>query len=302
MPSLKLSNPFRRGANRPTLKQRAADLKAGFGHRLSEPQPVADEGHPATVEEAASLDFAAYAFDTPTRDPNGWMKEFAPHSLGMHIADRTLRMSKAELVAFIRKGGERDAEVPVTMLAALESTQRTFEGWGKLLDLARTRYLVAGSSAVLGHEGATNEGAKPERQSEVPPTAVPFDANSLVSMLDLASATMRELQAIRDVAERVGSVSYTHAWSPRCQRQAHASGASNFNAAGKLVQWIGDALTAVESAAEKEAARRSPGDQEDRETRLSMLAITTISNGDPDEIEALARELLAHAEAGRTGR
>ncbi|MCJ2098053.1 hypothetical protein, partial [Methylobacterium sp. E-046] len=84
----------------------------------------ADDDHTATVEEAASLDFAAYAFDTPTRDPSGWMKEFTPHSLGMHIADRTLRMSKPELVAFIQKGGERDAEVPTAKLEALTCAQK----------------------------------------------------------------------------------------------------------------------------------------------------------------------------------
>ena len=265
-------------------------------------QSGSGERRPATVEEAASLDFTAYAFDTPTRDPNGWMQEFSHHAIGMHVADRTLRMSKAELVAFIQKGGERDAEVPVTMLAALESAQRTFEGWGKLLDLARTRYLVAGSSAVLGHEGAEATSVTPDAELETPPVAAPPSTSSLVGMLDLASATMRELQAIQDIAERVGSVAYTHAWSPRCQRRAHPSGAPDFNAAGILVQWIGDALTVVESAAAKEAAGRTPSGQDDRESRLSMLAVTTIDNGDPDEIEAFARDLLAHAQAERRGR
>ncbi|MCJ2098969.1 hypothetical protein [Methylobacterium sp. E-046] len=170
--------------------------------------------HPVTVEEAATLDFAAYTFDTPTRDPNGWMKEFAHHAIGMHVADRTLRMSKPELVAFIRKGGERDADVPATMLAALENAQRTFEGWGKLLDLARTRYLVAGSSAVLGNEGAVAEPAEPEALPGPPLVSDQPAAFSLVGMLDLASATMLELYAVRDIAERVGSVAYVHAWTP----------------------------------------------------------------------------------------
>ncbi|MCJ2102784.1 hypothetical protein [Methylobacterium sp. E-046] len=125
---------------------------------------------------------------------------------------------------------------------------------------------------------------------------------SLVTMLDLASATMGELQAVRDLAERIGSVAYAHAWSPRCQRRAHPSGAPDFNAAGILVQWIGDVLTAVESAAAKEAAGRTPSGQDDRESRLSMLAATTIDNGDPDEIAAFARDLLAHVEAERAGR
>ncbi|MCJ2098970.1 hypothetical protein [Methylobacterium sp. E-046] len=60
---------------------------------------------------------------------------------------------------------------------------------------------------------------------------------------------------------------------------------------------MGDALTAVESAAEKEAQRRKPDNRDDRESRLSMLAATIIDNDDPGEIEAFARELLAHATA-----
>jgi hypothetical protein len=118
------------------------------------------------VEEAGSLDFTAYAFETPTLDPNDWLKEFAHHAIGMHIADRTLRMTKPELVAFIRKGGERDADVSIAMLDALGAAQRTFEGWGKLLDLAQTRYLVAGSSAVLTAEVATTESVEPEPRPE----------------------------------------------------------------------------------------------------------------------------------------
>ena len=257
-----------------------------------------DDSHPATVEEAASLDFTAYAFDTPTRDPSGWMKEFAPRSLGMHIADRTLRMSKPELVAFIQEGGESDAEVPAAMLDALTTAQKTFEGWGKLLDVARCRYLVAGASAVLSQNTETEaEGVKAQAQPEEPPAAL-----SLVPMLDLASATMTELQTVREVAQRIGDVAYAQAWGPRCQRSVSAYGASDFNDAGKLVQWIGDALTDVESAVNKEVRRRRPTSPVDRETRLEMLALPVIQNGDPDEAEAFARELLAHVESERAGR
>lgn len=261
-----------------------------------------DDGHTATVEEAASLDFTAYTFDTPTRDPKGWMKEFTPHSLGMHIADRTLRMSKPDMVAFIQEGGERDADMPGTMLAAIDSAQKTFEGWGKLLDLARTRYLVAASSAVLADDGPQTASAEPEPQHETPPAPVPLPTSSVAGMLDLASATMNELQAVHDIAERIGAVAYAHAWGPRCRRGSNTYGASNFNAAGKLVQWIGDALTAVEAAAYKEAQRRTPTDYEDRETRLSLLAVTIIDNGDPDEIAEFAGELLAHSLAELQGR
>lgn len=231
------------------------------------------------------------------------MKAFAHHAIGMHIADRTLRMSKDELVAFIQKGGERDANVPAAMLDALYTAQKTLKGWGELLDLARTRYMVAGSSAVLTRESEEAFTGKPDAEQhsepETPSVAAPPSTASLVGMLDLASATMRELQAIRVVAERVGSVAYVHAWSPRCRDRVNAHGAPHFNAAGKLVQWVGDTMTAVESAAEKEAQRRVPDNRDDRETRLSMLAVSIIDNGDPEAIEELACELLAHAKVER---
>ncbi|MCJ2102798.1 hypothetical protein [Methylobacterium sp. E-046] len=124
-------------------------------------------------------------------------------------------------------------------------------------------------------------------------------APNLVDMLDLASASLDDLQAVRDIAERIGAVAYAHAWGPRCRDRTHPSGAPDFNAAGKLVQWIGDALTDVEGAAEKEARRRVPDNREDRETRLSMLAVSVIDNGDPEAIEELACELLAHAKVER---
>ena len=79
-------------------------------------------------------------------------------------------------------------------------------------------------------------------------------------------------------------------------------GHGEHNAPGKLMQWLGDALTDVETAANNEARRRRPGNRSDRETRLEMLALPVIQNGDPDETEAFARELLAHAEAERAGR
>ncbi|MCJ2073433.1 hypothetical protein MKK75_32400 [Methylobacterium sp. J-030] len=259
---------------------------------------TSDGGPAATLEEMATLDFAAYTFDTPTRDPNGWMKQFHHHAIGMHIADRTLRMSKPELVDFIRKGGERDADTPAIMLQALDAAQEAFEGWGKLLSLAHTRYMVAASSAVLDQEEPTAEPSKPMPA----PAEEPAPAPNLVAMLDLASATIDELQDIRDLADAVGSVAYAYTWGPRCGTRRGRYGGIEPNGIGRLMHWLGDALTEVESAAELEVWRRAPGNRADRETRLSMCAVTTIDGGDRDAIKAFAHELLAHAEAERESR
>ncbi|XYD07767.1 hypothetical protein R1A27_22180 [Methylobacterium sp. NMS12] len=123
----------------------------------------------------------------------------------------------------------------------------------------------------------------------------------LVGLLDLASATVDELQAIQSMAEHVGAVAYAYAWSPRCDRRSKRGSFPDFNDAGKLMRWLGDALTDVESAVDREVASRRPGNRLDRETRLSMRAVTLIENGDPDTIKAFALELLDHATAEARG-
>jgi hypothetical protein len=122
---------------------------------------------------------------------------------------------------------------------------------------------------------------------------------SLVDMVDFASASLEDLQSLHDIADLVGGVAYATVWSARCKARGQGD---EPNAAGRLMQWLGDALTDVETAANNEARRRTPLINADRETRLEMLALPVIQNGDPDETEAFARELLAHVEAERQGR
>jgi hypothetical protein len=125
---------------------------------------------------------------------------------------------------------------------------------------------------------------------------------SLVGMLDLASATMKELRDIQDIAEHVGAAAYAYTWGPRCRRRENHYGATEHNDLGRLMLWLGDALTSVESAVDKEAARRRPASPVDREIRLMLRARPIIDNGDPDEIAVFAGELLAHASAELAGR
>lgn len=129
--------------------------------------------------------------------------------------------------------------------------------------------------------------------------------SDLVDQIDFASASQDDLRSLHDIADEVGTFAYALVWTGRCHVRGwdKAKGPEGqYNAAGKLMQWLGDALTDVTSAAQLEARLRQPTNSADRETRLSTLAATTIGNGDPDEIEAFARELLAHVEADRAGR
>lgn len=126
-------------------------------------------------------------------------------------------------------------------------------------------------------------------------------APNLVGLLDLASAATDDLQTLGELAERIGGVAYAHVWGPRCHLGTGRYGVPEYNEAGKLMLWLGDALTNVETAVDREVARRAPADNCERETRLSMRARLIIDNGDPEQIETFARELLDHAAAGRKG-
>ena len=145
MPSLKLPKLIRRDADRPSLKQRVAGLKATAGRVMRK----GEGNEPVTLEGAAALSFGAYSFPDPVATPKGWTDKFASHALSFLIADRTLRMTKPELVAFIREADAEDGEMSEAMFQALDSARESFEGWSKLLRLARTRYLVAAAAAAV---------------------------------------------------------------------------------------------------------------------------------------------------------
>lgn len=107
---------------------------------------------PLTVENAASLQFQAYTFELPLRSPQEWAGEFNMHAVPMHVADKTLRMTKPELMAFVRDAAKRGDEMDELMMKALSAAASTFDGWAKFLHLAGTRYLIAGASVAIEPE------------------------------------------------------------------------------------------------------------------------------------------------------
>ncbi|SFM06084.1 hypothetical protein [Methylobacterium pseudosasicola] len=164
--------------------------------------------------------------------------------------------------------------------------------WNVLRQVQEGAALLA-ATPVMGIPIST--AARPE--TGYPVTATPPLGPRLVDMLDLASATMDELRAIQDIAEHVGAAAYAYTWGPRCGTRGGRYGAVEPNDIGKLMHWLGDALTDVETAVDEEVARRAPANHADRETRLSMRAVTIIDDGDPETIRAFALELLDHAAA-----
>ncbi|WP_010687730.1 hypothetical protein [Methylobacterium mesophilicum] len=129
---------------------RSAEPEAGPAADPTEPAQAAEDGTPLTVEGAASLDRPTYDFsDVPLRSPQEWAETFCNQALGMHFADKTLRMSKPELVAFIREAAGGGEGVDETLYKAIDDARENLQGWAKLLDVARARFLVAGATYQL---------------------------------------------------------------------------------------------------------------------------------------------------------
>jgi hypothetical protein len=97
-----------------------------------------EDGGDLTVASAASLQFQGYTFDAPLRSPREWGGRFGSHAIAMHIADKTLRMTKPELMAFVRSAGERADGTDGVLMDALNAATASLEGWVKLLHLAST--------------------------------------------------------------------------------------------------------------------------------------------------------------------
>ena len=131
------------------------------------------------------------------------------------------------------------------------------------------------------------------------PEALPAREPNLVSLIDLASATMEDLQALHDTAQSLGDAAGAFAWTARCHTKGWASynaPGDGHNAAGRLMQWLGDALSNVQHAANEEAKRRVAANSDDREIRWQIIARPILENDDPAEIAAFARDLRNYAE------
>ncbi|MGT2488603.1 hypothetical protein ACU4GA_27180 [Methylobacterium oryzae CBMB20] len=234
-----------------------------------------DDGWPGPAPEGSGAEWRAWF----------QQKEEWRERTGVAAAEE----ASAEAGATLFRIEEQIADLPAASLAGL-----------------RLKARVAQRSDDIGQEWVVGLGeglvrdilAFTETQARQPAAATP----SLVGMLDLASATMKELRDIQDTAEHVGAAAYAYTWGPRCRRRENHYGAPEHNDLGRLMLWLGDALTSVESAVDKEAARRRPASPVDREIRLMLRARPIIDNGDLDEIATFAGELLAHASAELSGR
>lgn len=267
MPSLNL---FRRPQpNRLNLRQRAAELKASLARVAQQPMaPIpasAPEETADNVEEFARLEFGAYDLGSPLKTPQQWAGRFAEYAMAMHLADRTLRMSKPEMMAFIRDSGERDDDLPEIMLRSLDSAQSTFDGWGKLLSVARSRYIVAASAESVEHagqvrgEGLGDQAAARPELAAAPLTSAGFAA---ADQIEQAAHEGRVL-ATSAIFHDDGTVSYSDAcgrvsrrpmahWVAFVASQLHGRVASEITRQMNTSKLSGKEMHALESRLRRE--------------------------------------------------
>ncbi|SEH88593.1 hypothetical protein SAMN02799636_04282 [Methylobacterium sp. 275MFSha3.1] len=119
--------------------------------------------------------------------------------------------------------------------------------------------------------------------------------DSIPGQLDVASASLLELQAIREKMALLSDVAYGMAAQDCCKLDRGDPAASRYNAAGALMHWLADEFTTVEDRAGAELQRRRPTEFWDRRTRLAAVAERVILNGDDAETATLIQDLMAFA-------
>lgn len=108
---------------------------------------------------------------------------------------------------------------------------------------------------------------------------------------NLSSLSLRDVAALRDITVTLSNVVRAMQMQPRGWRGPH------LNDVGHITEWLGDQLDAQIDRTVNELRSRTPADWIERDIRLEAIAEATVSNGDPEQTAAFARELLAMVEA-----
>jgi hypothetical protein len=111
--------------------------------------------------------------------------------------------------------------------------------------------------------------------------------------IDLKALSLGSLAALHSAAELISEVAAAITCQPKSMTGDY------FSPSGRMVDHIHNDLCDAIAATEAEIRSRETSDRFESEARLAALAASTIHNDDWDQITALAREMLAHAEAER---
>lgn len=279
MPSLKLSNPFRRGADRPSLKQRAASLKASAARVMKRRSvnaapvtPTADPVFPVLARYQAAR--TAWDAFSDRIENEGW--DALGGSQAVHDEEGRL--------------GHAWSNLSTEVLATVPTTEA---GRLALADFVATWVDSHGNADGSPQDGSETVFAEvyPALLRTVRSLGAGASAKTprIADGLDLATADMRTLAAIHDAAGLICGVADAVSCQPRCYTPQN----ERWNAVGLFADAISDECGAVLADAVREARKRVPSDDWERGLRLGILAQDTIENGDKGAVSALARDLQA---------
>ena len=277
-----LSNPFRRQSERPALRERAADLRDRL---IRSARPAGEAPTPSDLDALALV--SAIEAEWSNMAHSGVLEGRNPEN------DEALDAACDRRDALLDAADALPAETREARHA--KALAVAWIEWAELWRPGQPRRATTEERLVFDIQAGMREAP-----GDAQPTLAQPHIAGLIGLIDFAAASMSDLRSLHDLAAEVGSIAYAMASSGRGEgRRAGPGLGCYFNAAGGLMQWLGDALTDVESAVIAEARKRIPATRHDRGIRLGILAPPTIQNGDPDETEAFALELLAHAVAER---
>ncbi|MCJ2039567.1 hypothetical protein MKK55_11530 [Methylobacterium sp. J-059] len=277
MPSLKLPNPFRRGDDRPSLKERAAALKETAGRVIghSVPQRADDPAFAAILEHRS-----AYAAWEPYLDE---INEELIGSAAFNAAEAAGETCRV-----------REGEAFAALIAARPTTLAGL--------LAVTKYLP-GAIARNGRDRPDDDGVMAfaticgALQDAASKGAIIADASRARARLqlpapadhDLSACTLPQLarlyEASRGLFRYLASATDAHFFSTSDGRE--------FTPAGKVLDQECSRAGIILDAIVQEVRERAPKDRAERQERARVLALYELSNSSVIEDADVLAELVA---------
>lgn len=280
-----LSNPFRRAADRPTLRERAADLKASLASAIRRPAP--EQAEPAAPPLASFVDQIAQAGLTADVlaacgiDHRDGTVSYAD-ALG-----RVVRRPMAHWIAFTAQQMHGRIRSEISRREVIEANH---------LPMAEHTTWDAEIRRELRSDAVFALAFRPERafkaEQDFRDLGEPRQLDLIAAAgFALSSLSLRDIAALHDITVTLSNVLRAMRMQPRSWHGPH------LNDVGKLTEWLGDQLDAQIDRTVNELRGRTPADWIERAIRLEAIAEATVSNGDPAQTAAFARELLASVEA-----
>jgi hypothetical protein len=125
---------------------------------------------------------------------------------------------------------------------------------------------------------------------DIVPAGAPLPNLLTAAGIDLKAMTVRDLIALQSSMNLLGDVADAISCQPKSMT------GNKWNAAGSMVNWLGNDMSDATEAVAAELRTREASDRIEQGQRLANLAPAILEGGDPAATLALAQEILAAVE------